>query len=269
MPPTAVPDAPAVRVSLARCEGSTPREVGAWLAVWDGGVLGSIGGGQLEHLALAHARQRLAEGRHAVETQRHALGASLGQCCGGVVHLRFEASTIAQVRAELAREAEQDTPVALFGAGHVGRAIVRLAEGLPLRLTWVDSRADIFPDAVPPGVCREPSEPVQAAVPGLAAGSHVLIMSFSHAEDFDILRACLARQRAHGDLPFIGLIGSRSKWAGFQHRLAARGFTPEELAGVTSPIGLPGVGGKRPAELAVAVLAQLLSLRAARSAPAR
>jgi xanthine dehydrogenase accessory factor len=88
----------------------------------------------------------------------------------------------------------------------------------------------------------------------------VLIMSFSHAEDLDVVAACLLRQRARGDLPFIGLIGSASKWATFRHRLAERGFSESELAQVTSPIGVPGIEGKAPAVIAVAVAAQLLQL---------
>jgi xanthine dehydrogenase accessory factor len=99
---------------------------------------------------------------------------------------------------------------------------------------------------------------VQAAVPDLAPQSCVLIMSFSHAEDLDIVAACLLRQRERGDLPFIGLIGSRTKWATFRHRLAARGFQDEELAHVTCPIGVPGITGKEPEVIAVAVAAQLL-----------
>ena len=83
-------------------------------------------------------------------------------------------------------------------------------------------------------------------------------MSFSHAEDLDVVAACLARQRVHGDLPCVGLIGSKTKWATFRHRLQARGFTPDELAHVTSPIGVPGIAGKEPEVIAVAVLAQLL-----------
>ena len=106
-------------------------------------------------------------------------------------------------------------------------------------------------------VC-EHSDPVQQAVPRLAPGSRVLIMSFSHAEDLDVVAACLRRQREQGDLPFIGLIGSQTKWATFSNRLHGRGFAPEELAQVTCPIGIPGIGGKEPEVIAVAVAAQLL-----------
>jgi xanthine dehydrogenase accessory factor len=95
-------------------------------------------------------------------------------------------------------------------------------------------------------------------VPTLAAGSHVLIMSFSHAEDLDILAACLRRQRESQDLPYIGLIGSKSKWATFRHRLEARGFTPAELAHVTCPIGIPGIPGKQPEMVALSVVAQAM-----------
>ena len=91
--------------------------------------------------------------------------------------------------------------------------------------------------------------------------SRVLIMSFSHAEDLDIVAACLARQRERGDLPFIGLIGSKSKWASFRHRLEARGFAAAELAHITSPIGVAGVVGKEPEVIAAAVAAQLLQQR--------
>jgi xanthine dehydrogenase accessory factor len=94
-------------------------------------------------------------------------------------------------------------------------------------------------------------------------GSRVVVMSFSHAEDFEVIAACLHRQRARGDLPYIGLIGSSTKWASFQRRLRDRGFTADELAWVTCPIGVPGIEGKQPAVVAVAVVAQLLQCDAA------
>jgi xanthine dehydrogenase accessory factor len=106
-------------------------------------------------------------------------------------------------------------------------------------------------------VC-EHSNPVQAAVPELAPQSRVLIMSFSHAEDLDVVAACLQRQRQHKDLAFIGLIGSATKWATFKRRLVERGFTEEECQQVTCPIGVPGITGKEPEVIAVAVAAQLL-----------
>ena len=111
-----------------------------------------------------------------------------------------------------------------------------------------------------PAARTEHSEPVQGAVAALVPGSRVLIMSFSHAEDLDIVAACLRRQRERGDLPFVGLIGSRTKWATFRRRLMERGFSEQELAHITCPIGLPGITGKQPEVIAVAVAAQLLLL---------
>ena len=150
--------------------------------------------------------------------------------------------------------------MALFGGGHVGKALVNVLGTLPFDVTWIDSRDEIFPEAVPGNVQCEHSDPVQAAVAQLAPDSRVLIMSFSHAEDLDIVAACLKRLRARADLPYVGLIGSKTKWATFRHRLEERGFSEEELARITCPIGVPGITGKEPEVIAVAVAAQLLQV---------
>jgi xanthine dehydrogenase accessory factor len=249
--------APACLVSVERTEGSVPRAPGAWMAVFAQQVVGTIGGGHVEWQSIAEARRRL-NGAGGPPVLRYALGPSLGQCCGGVMHLRYEVVTAADRTALAARLAPRRVPVALFGGGHVGQALVRVLAPLPFQLTWVDSRDGIFPPDVLPEVACEHSDPVQAAVPCLALQSRVLIMSFSHAEDLDVVAACLRRQRERGDLPFIGLIGSRSKWATFRHRLQERGFGEAELARVTCPIGVPGIAGKAPEVIAVAVAAQLL-----------
>ncbi|MEY2618046.1 MAG: xanthine dehydrogenase accessory protein XdhC [Pseudomonadota bacterium] len=254
---------PAVLVRVAATEGSVPRETGAWMLVWPQGVAGTIGGGQLEFQALTQARALLEQGAQDGRDEgvrRYPLGPSLGQCCGGVVHLGFMRVDAADVDTLATRLLPARTPVALFGGGHVGRALVQALAPLPFSLTWVDSRDGVFPPEVPPHVRCEHSDPVQAAVDELAPGSRVLIMSFSHAEDLDIVAACLRRQRERGDLAFIGLIGSKTKWATFRHRLADRGCTEAELAQVTCPIGLPGITGKEPEVIAVAVAAQLLRL---------
>ena len=248
---------PACLVSVDRTEGSAPRERGAWMAVFADQLVGTIGGGHVEFQAIAEARRRLA-GATGPALLRYALGPSLGQCCGGIMYLQFEPISSADGPRLQQRLAPRLTPVALFGGGHVGHALAQALAPLPLALTWIDSRDGIFPTGMPQGVACEYSEPVQDAVPGLATGSRVLIMSFSHAEDLDVVAACLRRQRAQGDLPFIGLIGSHTKWATFRHRLQERGFTAQELAQVTCPIGVPGITGKAPEVIAVAVAAQLL-----------
>jgi xanthine dehydrogenase accessory factor len=183
------------------------------------------------------------------------------------MHLAFERVEPAGADALCARlAAEADArrmPVALFGGGHVGRAIVRALAPLPVRVHWIDSRDEIFPEGLPPQVSTEHSAPVQAAVRDLARGTRVLIMSFSHAEDLEIVAACLERQQERDCLPFVGLIGSKSKWATFRHRLEARGFTPQQIGRITCPIGVPGVAGKEPEVIAAAVAAQLMQQRGA------
>ena len=173
--------------------------------------------------------------------------------------LSFERIDNAQLALLQAKQDVACKPIALFGGGHVGRAIVNVLATLPYRVTWIDSRDEIFPEGMPSKVACEHSDPVQSAVPSLVTGSAVLIMSFSHAEDLEIVQQCLKRNREQSDLPFIGLIGSKTKWATFQNRLRERGFTDAELSQVTCPIGIAGITGKEPEVIAVAVAAQLLS----------
>lgn len=250
------------------------------MAVWPEHVVNTLGGGHLEHEAIARARQwwttwhgqaegstrQCADGSHVqvqVQVQRVALGPGLGQCCGGVVELAFEPLSAPLAEAAERRLTGAERHVALFGGGHVGRAIVHVLGTLPLAVRWIDSRDEVFPDAVPTNVVCEHSNPVQAAVADLAPGSSALVMSFSHAEDLDVVIACLRRLRERDDLPFVGLIGSATKWATFRSRLRERGFADAEIARITCPIGLPGIQGKQPEVIAVAVAAQLLALEAA------
>lgn len=246
-------------VRVVRVEGSAPREVGAWMTVQTHHVIGSIGGGHLEFDAIAQARAMLA-GTESIPSKprRVALGPSMGQCCGGVMWLQFEKLTMQDITSLQAHLQKPQQPVALFGGGHVGQAIARQLAHLPFALHWIDSRDEIFPADTAPNIRCEHSDPVQAAVADVAPGSAVLIMSFSHAEDLEILAQCLRRAREKDDLPYIGLIGSKSKWATFRHRLEARGFGEADFARVTSPIGVPGIAGKQPEVIAVAVAAQLL-----------
>ena len=261
---------PAVLVTVQAHRGSVPREVDAWMAVFADRAVGSIGGGHLEWQAIAQARAQLG-GQAGAQVRRVALGPSLGQCCGGEVTLHFEpvgSTDRPRLHRHFAARQALWPSVALFGGGHVATALVQLLGHLPLWVHWLDSRDGIFPGTLPGNVRTEHSDPVQRGVAGLAPGARVLIMSFSHAEDLDVVAACLLRQRVQADLPFIGLIGSRSKWATFSHRLAERGFSAVELAQVTCPIGVPGIAGKAPEVIAVAVAAQLLLLNPAPGADA-
>ena len=263
---------PACLVSVHASRGSVPRERGAWMAVFadlavgTGGIIGTIGGGQLEFQAIGEARRLLRESIQSTKSQpqeeapvvRYPLGPSLGQCCGGEVHLRYELVNHADVPALSRRLMPLLAPLALFGGGHVGKALVQVLGNLPVQVMWIDSRDEIFPTAVPDNVTCEHFDPVHAAVAQLAAQARVIIMSFSHAEDLDVVAACLRRQRVQCDLPFVGLIGSQTKWATFRHRLAARGFSDAELARVHCPIGMPGITSKEPEVIAVSVAAQIL-----------
>jgi xanthine dehydrogenase accessory factor len=280
----------AVVVSIASTQGSVPREVGTWMAVFASQIVGTIGGGHVEFEAISEARTLLrgddasepsfprrrestADDKPKSYEKRYVLGPSLGQCCGGVMVIHYEKySYSGNGYAGYSQKmplnsvftpilAKKFQNVALFGGGHVGKAIVHILSTLPMQVMWIDSRDEIFPAELPSNVVCEHSDPVQAAVNDLAANSHVLIMSFSHAEDLDIVAACLLRQRTRADLPFIGLIGSKTKWATFRHRLEDRGFSEAELEHITCPIGVDGIKGKEPEVIAVGVAAQLLSLR--------
>ncbi len=248
---------PAVCVTVKSTRGSVPRGAGTSMVVFKEGECGTIGGGHLEFQAIAHARQLLADQTQVLSLQ-HVLGPSLGQCCGGSVELNFSLKDARDVSDLQAQLAPSRAPLALFGGGHVGKALVTVLSPLPFAVRWIDSRDEIFPSDVPPQVVCEHSSPVHMAVNELPSGSRVLIMSFSHAEDLDVVIACLRRLRERDDLPFVGLIGSKTKWATFRHRLEARGFAEAEIKRITCPIGVSGIEGKEPEVIAVSVAAQLL-----------
>lgn len=256
---------PACLVEVESTQGSVPRERGAWMAVFASppsacvadGQIGTIGGGHLEWLAAERARELLRTQAPPVQ-ERYPLGPKLGQCCGGVVHLRFRCIT-ADDRAALQQVlAENLAPVAIFGAGHVGAALVQVLSPLPLRITWVDSRDAVFPADLPATVVAEHSDPIDAAVADLVPGSSVFILTHEHQQDLQITQACLARLRAHNDLGWVGLIGSATKRASFGRRLQERGFGADAYARITCPIGVPGIKGKEPEVIAIAAAAQLL-----------
>jgi len=153
--------------------------------------------------------------------------------------------------------APSDFVIFLFGAGHVGRAIARVLEGVPCRLVWIDDREDIFPPDRPRHVetlfATEPARLVAHAPPG----AWFLVMTHSHALDFAICERALAR----GDFAYLGLIGSKTKRARLARRMAEAGHPPEIMRDLACPIGLDGISGKTPGEIAVAVAAELLLLR--------
>jgi xanthine dehydrogenase accessory factor len=253
---------PAVCITVHSTRGSVPREAGTWMLVFAQGEWGTIGGGHLEYEAMASARALLTgdEMDTAPLEKRFVLGPSLGQCCGGEVVVQLVRVTAQDIPRLQQSHQRRLQPLALFGGGHVGKALVQVLAPLPFAVRWIDSRDEIFPSDLAQQVDCEHSNPVHAAVADLVPRSAVLIMSFSHAEDLDVVMACLQRQRQKGDLPYVGLIGSATKWASFRSRLRERGFTDAECDHIISPIGVPGIDGKEPEVIAVAVAAQLLQL---------
>jgi xanthine dehydrogenase accessory factor len=313
----------AVLVTVAVVQGSGPREAGAKMLVTGRHVLDTIGGGHLELRATEIARAMLADGRLR-HLERFALGPTLGQCCGGVVHLAFELADPAQL-AMLDARRQQDSwrltaldgapdaalfdtrfdtlagtnpglrlllqhgagaprfdtsrgahvmqeadgrrwlvdPVqaprahlVLFGAGHVGAAIVRALAHLPCNVTWVDERDAMFPRDVPANVTLEASDIPEALVAAAPAGATYLVMTHSHALDQRLSEAIMAR----ADVLWFGLIGSLTKRRQFEHRLRERGADPARIAAMVCPIGLPGITNKAPAVIAASVCAQLLAV---------
>ncbi len=241
-----------VLVTLTGARGHAPQAVGAKMAVTTSESFGTVGGGNLEETAIAEARKMLAERERTPRTLVVRLGAEKGewgaQCCGGEVSLFLE---------PVSREAPQ---VAIFGIGHVGRALAQVLSLLPLDLFLVDSRPEMLrPERLPAGEAAAsirfcPGPIPEKWIASLSPGACVVILTHDHAEDLAILEAALARP----DLRYIGLIGSETKRALFRKRLREAGTPEEAWNRVTMPIGIPGIREKSPAAIAIATAAQLL-----------
>ena len=247
----------AMLVRLGPVRGSAPRAQGTVMLVTQTRQYGTIGGGALEYRAAARARALLDDGADAVE-ETMILGPDLGQCCGGQVTLIFERLDGGphDVAARLKALGPEPAPLMLFGAGHVGRALVRVLDGLPFAISWVDARLESFAHAVPAGVRALRVDDPVAQINSAPANSIFVVMTHDHALDYQLVRAILQR----GDFAFAGLIGSRTKRARFIARLRKEGMDGEMLARLCCPVGLPGVPGKAPGAIAIAIAAQLLTL---------
>jgi xanthine dehydrogenase accessory factor len=237
----------AVLVTVIEVKGSTPREAGAKMVVTRDTIYDTVGGGHLElkaiELARTMLRQRPLPASPAVH--RFPLGPSLGQCCGGEATLLLEPIEPPAFH------------IALFGAGHIGKAVVKLLGDVPCRITWIDTRDNIFPETLPANVTISVSDEPESEIGAIPPGSFLLVMTHSHPLDQRIVAAALKRD----DFRYVGLIGSATKRARFIRRLRTLGLGEAQLARLTCPIGIAGAGGKHPAEIAIAVAAQLLQVR--------
>ncbi len=276
-----------VRVVVAEVRGSAPRETGTAMLIWDGGQQGSIGGGNLEHDATTRAREMLARGE-ARAFVRFSLGPDLGQCCGGAVALLFERfetlpETLPETGAVFARRVDDrpdaggappdttpplpalrngwflepvgtpTTEVWIWGAGHVGRALVHVLAPVPgLAVTLVDTAPDRLPGTLPANVTPRVADPITDALPEAPPQAHHFILTYSHEIDLALCDSLLG----HG-FASAGLIGSATKWARFRARLADRAHSPAAIARIRCPIGTPGLG-KAPGAIAVGAAHALL-----------
>ena len=287
----------AALITLAETAGSAPREAGARMVVRpSGGFYGTIGGGELEFEALEEARAALAAGRGPARRRSVALGPELGQCCGGRVVWRVETfdkrdlDALAPLRAaeregpfvalarlgedgrfarrlgDAPREGEQGeafgeaaTPLYLFGAGHVGRALALALAPLPFAVRWIDPRADEFPKLAPANVTMVAAADPPAELAAAPDGAFVVAITHSHPLDLAVVAEALRQDR----FAYVGMIGSATKRARFHSQLRAAGIAEERIARLVCPIGVAGIAGKDPAVIAVAVAAQLLMVRGA------
>ncbi len=249
-----------VLVEVTEAKGSTPRDAGAFMLVSASAICGTIGGGQLEYMAIDNARALLQGG--GLSEMNIPLGPEIGQCCGGRTRLTFAAMTPA-IADDLKRrlEYERDTRphVILFGAGHVGRALVQALAPLPFTLTVIETRAEEL-QSMPPEIRTRLTPLPEAEVEKIPAGSAILILTHDHALDFLIARTALARI----DLAYVGMIGSATKRATFAHWLKREGEDEGLTSHLTLPIGGNVVRDKRPEVIAALVAAELLTVYAAR-----
>jgi xanthine dehydrogenase accessory factor len=282
-------DGRAVVVMITEARGSAPREAGAAMLVSASGAVGTIGGGAVEHRALAVARDMLGGGGASLSAGNplpnpppsggrvqladglildFPLGPALDQCCGG--HMRvafacFVAADLGFLRAAdgelelwpggpVLVEAAPPCPVLIYGGGHVGAALARALTPLPFAVRWVDARLDGFPAEIPIGVETVQTPLPEAEARAAPADALHVVLTHSHALDLDIVAAVLER----GAFGFLGLIGSGTKKALFLRRLRERGIPEARLARLTCPVGVPGIRDKRPEVIASAVAVQLL-----------
>lgn len=230
-----------IRVRVISARGSTPREAGAEMFVTPHDVTGTIGGGQLEYMAIDRARAMLALGEGCAEMDIP-LGPEIGQCCGGRVRLLLDRN---------APTPEEHADVLIFGAGHVGRALAQALRPLPVNVLLVDGRAEELALAAP-GIPTRLTPIPEAEIRAARAGSAVVILTHDHALDFLLAAEALAR----ADLAYIGMIGSATKRAQFSRFARARDLDPAPLI---CPVGAGFSHDKRPAVIAAFTAAELIA----------
>ncbi|MEJ6399087.1 xanthine dehydrogenase accessory protein XdhC [Yoonia sp. 208BN28-4] len=258
--------AEAVWIEVIATRGSAPRDAGTAMMVTADATEGTIGGGALEYQAIEKARAMLGAGEENAEVT-WPLGPGLGQCCGGAVTLRFgreaRAVDVPQTTTRPLQLPDQPLNLWLWGAGHVGRAVVSAAHPAAFTITWIDRAPDRFPANSRDDVTTLPAANMPLLASKAPANTHHLIFTYSHDIDLALCDALLRRPVAS-----IGLIGSATKWRRFQTRLGQLGHQPDEISRITCPIGQPALG-KKPDDIASGVIAAYLETAGAELRPAR
>ncbi|MGV3651297.1 MAG: xanthine dehydrogenase accessory protein XdhC [Devosia sp.] len=253
----------AIVAELLVVRGSSPREAGTFMVIAPQALIGTIGGGALEHMVIRRARQALRDGLPP-GTMDVPLGPEIGQCCGGRVEVAMRVVDDAEAHRLAARLDSVDAnrrSVFIFGAGHVGRALAQALAPLPFRVTMIDTRPDTL-QSLPPGVVGQAVAMPEAVVRRAPAGSIFAILTHDHALDFLIAREALAR----GDAAYVGMVGSKTKRARFASWFEEEGGTPDQVARLRLPIGSLGLRDKRPAVIAALAAAEILVQSATREA---
>ena len=235
---------PFVLVTVLGAQGSTPRDNGAKMVITREHSYGTVGGGHLEYQAMSTAAELLREGVEQQRLTHYPLGPRLGQCCGGHATLLLECFPGTAVN------------IMLFGAGHVGQSLAAILQHLPCHLQWVDTRDNQHPAGLPSNVIPVVSDSPDAEVATMRDNSYYIIMTHNHQLDFEILESVLKR----GDARYVGLIGSTTKWERFKRRFRHKGYDDIFFQPVRCPIGLSGVPGKLPIEVAVSVAAEIIGI---------
>lgn len=244
----------ALWVEVIDTRGSAPRDAGTAMRVTAAQINGTIGGGALEHQAIGKARRMLSRGETA-RTETLPLGPNLGQCCGGAVTLRYsdepglaDDATVEALPYDGARA--QARKLWVWGAGHVGRAVVQTCPPAAFDITWIDSAPERFPAHIPDHARMVPSVDMSLLATRAPRDAHHLIFTYSHDIDLALCGALLKRGAGS-----IGLIGSDTKWARFRKRLRLAGLDPTPII---CPIGDKTLG-KAPRQIAFGTVAALLS----------
>ncbi|TCN31372.1 xanthine dehydrogenase accessory factor [Sinorhizobium americanum] len=250
-------EAACILVEVSGAAGSTPRDTDAWMLISEERTFATIGGGQLEYMAIDHARQLL-KGAAADDRLTIPLGPEIGQCCGGRVALAFKAvdpETMAALIERSDTEIASRPHVYVFGAGHVGDALAMALSLVPVRTVLVDTRAHELSAVCVPGIETCLTAMPEAVVRVAPPGSAFVILTHDHALDFLIAAEALGRE----DACYVGMIGSKTKRATFRNWLWRDVERPELFDRLICPIGGTAVKDKRPAVIAALAAAEIMT----------